>query len=734
MMAYDGYGRLSSRHVPEQNVGTATTWTYNADDTAQAITDARGAVTTFTYNARHLPTGMTHTLGAEVLTQAFAYDAAGNRTSMSDTSGATSYHFTALSQIDSETRTFNGLGGSYTLTYEYTLAGQLKNLTDHTNQRVNYSYDAIGRLNNIVGANYNSNQFITNIKARAWGSSGEIIYGNGLKATFNYNNRLQTEHFQLATSGGTNRLSLDYEYHDDGRIRYSQNLLDAPLDRSFEYDHVGRLTKALSGAEARGEPATTNRPYKETATYDEFDHLKVRSSLHWSRTLGFGSSDTYVNNRRVNWTYDADGNWLSGGQRQHVYDAAGRTKTITWSTGDQFTQSFDAVGRRVKTVESNITTYFLRSTVLGGQVIEELNASGAKEKGFIYAHEKLIAYQAANGNVILLHEDPGGLTVRTSTPQSNLTGYWAERDPWGAEVYTWDPYLADPQFSGGRGEGGPVFPGFGDISMPSHGCTQLLDGVLSLCDFASRNMNGGGILVERHKHNGTRELLPIDVYLGVTMVWHPGHSGNSSLDIDYDVDGDPVIRTNNTIAGYWEIIAFIFGPQKRPLYSDEQVAKAVDHCARVYARVSLRSFDSSRKSHNGTFRGTDWDATPENSEITIVNEVNAYSAEKLGEIFANDHPGMNAPILGLTVPLNDRHGNPTGFSPYRNFTANNIEAHLKGDPDDRSKGPSVRQSTQIWELGNSLSKIKPKTNRFSYKREPGAEFEDCVRALIGGLR
>ena len=479
---------------------------------------------------------------------------------MSDPSGSTSYHFTALSQIASETRTFAGLAGSYTLTYEYTLAGQLKNLADHTNQRVNYSYDKVGRLNNIVGTNYSSNQFITSIKARAWGGSSEIVYGNGLKASFNYNNRLQTEHFQLTTSGGVNGLSLDYEYHDDGRLRYSQNLLNGVFDRSFEHDHVGRLTKALSGAEARGEPATNNRPYKETATYDAFNHLNVRTSLHWSRTLGFASSDTYVDNRRVNWTYDANGNLLSDGQRQHVYDAAGRPKAITWSTGVQFNQFFDADGQRVKTVESNITTYYLRSTVLGGQVIEELNASGSKEKGFIYAGEKRIAHQANNGNVLLEYEDPSGLTVRTSTPQSDFPAYWAELDPWGAEVFTWDPYLADPQFSGGRGEGGPVFPGFADISMPSL-CTQLLDGVLSHCDFANRNMNGGGILVERLSRNGTRELLPLNLYLGATWIWREPRSGNSSMQIDYDEHGNAVARTNNSFPGYWEIIAWIIVPQ-----------------------------------------------------------------------------------------------------------------------------------------------------------------------------
>ena len=195
-------------------------------------------------------------------------------------------------------------------------------------------------------------------------------------------------------------------------------------------------------------------------------------------------------------------------------------------------------------------------------MIEELNPSGTKERGFIYAGEKQIGYSWGSGNVSLQYEDPSGLTVRASSPQSDLATYWAELDPWGAEVLTFDPYVSEPQFSGGRGEGGPVFPGFGDISLPSQGCTQLLDGVLSLCDFATRNMNGGGILVERLTRTGTRQLLPLNLYLGATWIWREGRSGTSSMQIDYDEDGTGVIRTNNSFPGYWELIEFIVDGQK----------------------------------------------------------------------------------------------------------------------------------------------------------------------------
>ena len=322
---------------------------------------------------------------------------------------------------------------------------------------------------------------------------------------------------------------------------------------SYEYNHAGRLTKALSGAEARGEPATTNRPYKETATYDEFGHLKMRSSLHWSRPFGFTSSDTYANNRRTGWTYDAAGNWLSGAGRQQLYDAAGRNSTTSWSSGGSFTEFYNGDDQRVKVTELNTTTYYLRSTVLGGQVIEELDSSGAKQKGFVYVGNKLLGEQTATGNLLLQYGEPSGVSVRAAGSGSSLVIDWLQLDPWGAEVFSWDPYLDDPQFSGGRGEGGPVFPGVGDISRPSTGCSLMLDGVLTLCEFGYRLQNGGGLQVERRFRDGTVKRLSVDTVLGVARVWHPPHNGNSPMSINY-TGTIPVITTNNSEPGYWETI------------------------------------------------------------------------------------------------------------------------------------------------------------------------------------
>jgi YD repeat-containing protein len=119
-IAYDGHGRLKSRHLPDQNAGAATSYVYNSDDTVQSVTDARGVMTSFTYNGRRLVMGVSYdrqghttvqtqkpnpdpngtpavingtTDVADTTAVGFTYDAASNRLTMTDGSGSTTYHY-----------------------------------------------------------------------------------------------------------------------------------------------------------------------------------------------------------------------------------------------------------------------------------------------------------------------------------------------------------------------------------------------------------------------------------------------------------------------------------------------------------------------------------------------------------------------------------------------------------------------------------------------------------------
>src|SRR5205085_5079702 len=125
-------------------------------------------------NNRHLVSGINYSAPSGITATSnvtFEYDAAGNRTSMTDGLGTQSYSYNSLSQLMSETRTFNNVG-SFALNYDYNFGGELKKITDSTNMTINYGYDSTGRVNGVTGSDNlygNVSNYAYNFQYRAWG-------------------------------------------------------------------------------------------------------------------------------------------------------------------------------------------------------------------------------------------------------------------------------------------------------------------------------------------------------------------------------------------------------------------------------------------------------------------------------------------------------------------------------------------------------------------------------------
>jgi RHS repeat-associated protein len=101
------------------------------------------------------------------------------------------------------------------------------------------------------------------------------------------------------------------------------------------------------------------------------------------------------------------------------------------SSSSLITQAYDGNGLRVKKNEYGTVTYYLRSTVLGGQVVAEVNGSGSWQRGYVYSGSSLLAIQQSG--VFWVHEDP----VTKSKRVTDVNGYVVsavEIDPWGADT------------------------------------------------------------------------------------------------------------------------------------------------------------------------------------------------------------------------------------------------------------------------------------------------------------
>jgi RHS repeat-associated protein len=440
---YDGLGRLWKRTTPEQGL---TTFTYNADDTLYQLKDARNVIQTFSYNNRRLLTGITYNVSGDTTGQTvttpnvgFTYDAAGHRTQMTDGLGTVSYGYNTLARLTSETRTFTGVG-SFTLTYNYDLGGQLLSLTNSVNgSQIAYSYDDSTRVKDVTGSGYGGvSSYASTIRYRAWDGLKSVSYGDSRALSVTYDNRLRPTQWNIP-----NVMRWKYAYdnfnENTGRVTYAQNLDDGTLDRSYDYDHVGRLIEARTGSEARGhlsgQSGTQDGPYAQSYRYDQMGNEWYRVGWGGWFNPWLEQWPNYVNNRLTTnpWTgasmsYDAAGNLTNDGVQSYAYDATGQQA----SAGTTLAQSYDGDGLRVKKVDSGTTTYYLRSSVLGGQVISELSSGGTLQRGYVYLGGQMLAIQQSN-QVSWVHQDPLTKSQRVTNSSGTVTST-IDLDPWGGET------------------------------------------------------------------------------------------------------------------------------------------------------------------------------------------------------------------------------------------------------------------------------------------------------------
>lgn len=743
-MSYDSYGRLKTKHTPEQDAGTATTWDYNPDDTIQKVTDARSANATYTYNGRHQVTTVTYAAPSGITATpnvSFAYDAAGNRTSMTDGLGSVSYNYNELSRLTSETRNFNSVG-TFALSYDYNLAGELKKITDASNTTINYGYDNAGRVNGVSGSDNlvgGVSNYASSFQYRAWGGLKAITDGTNHTSSLLYNSKLQPTHFDI--SG--NVVSQNYDYYNDGRISFVHNVTDINFDRSYFYDQVGRLTENKTGGVARNDYG--DMPYYESFGYDAWSNLSSRESDTWNWQDAFSDYASYTNNRRVGWGYDSDGRNTSIDTRTYTFDAAGQ---ITLMTGQQWiinhyvnvsqSAGYDGDGVKVRDTTSGVTTYYLLSSLLRGAIVEELSNSGAKNVGYVYSPGGQLLAQQAGDQVTWKHTTPAS-TSQYDT-YSNLSYYGrTEFDPLGADIRLDAPPVQDT--GGGDGDiGGSHFGGimdarWADFFNLNGGCT--IDGMAASCSSAMSAVNSGAAVIgpanttrwNPNLNNGQGGYQFFHAWADGTqgwgpLGWVPGGSGPAS-----HPGGRPTLKPDTPEARVRRRLMFQifgrsgFGDEETELtnspnywflqYSSSQppyVRRSVlNDCLGALFGVRLgleRHFRLSRPGYNGGIEvvGPNDENDGLNTRYTIGNNVTDFTGAALKIIF-NVFRETGVPKLGP----GDKISTYVGPTPKADKTG---EIHAVDDPSNSYTAsdltdPMAIVKAQIHGLGDALNRTIP---------------------------
>jgi hypothetical protein len=155
-------------------------------------------------------------------------------------------------------------------------------------------------------------------------------------------------------------------------------------------------------------------------TYNEFNNVVSSSYLYWqggNSNVSFNA--TYQNNRVTSstdagqsqtWNYDAMGN------RTSLMQNGNAIETIAINAlGRAANAPLDGEGQPIKVVND----FYIRSTVLGGAIVTQLDSSGVKNKGRVIDDGNLLAEQivSASGNTVQWHHrDPLNLVARDTEP------------------------------------------------------------------------------------------------------------------------------------------------------------------------------------------------------------------------------------------------------------------------------------------------------------------------------
>ncbi len=237
-------------------------------------TDRNGNNITYQYNGQGKLLNKKVTKDGQTKQITYTYDKLGNRKSMTDETGTTTYSYDDLSRLKTENAPNN-------ITKEYTydavsnrLAYTLKQ-NGTAKQNISYTYDTLNRQKQVKenGTTKATYTYDTN------GNRQSLTYDNSNSTTYTYNDANRLTNI-TNKKGTTKQTEYNYTYYLDGN---QASKTDNNGTTTYQYDGLGRLTAVT-------EPNSITTTY----TFDDNSNRKTKTT-----TEGTAIAYTYDKNNRL---------------------------------------------------------------------------------------------------------------------------------------------------------------------------------------------------------------------------------------------------------------------------------------------------------------------------------------------------------------------------------------------------------------------------------------------------
>jgi RHS repeat-associated protein len=425
--------------------GTTQSSTYNPLGEATQFVEANGQATAMQYNADGLVTQETFADGSSYT---YTYDARGNLFTATDAGGTITFSYTDPSNPDLLTEV-QYADGTF-LKFSYNSVGQRTQSVDQTGYRVNYTYDAVGRLSELTDG---SGNLIVQYTYDAAGNLVQKDNGNGTRTVYTYNGdgevltitNLAPDH-QTVDSFDT------YTYDALGNV-----LTDTNQDGQwvYSYDADSQLTQAVF---------TPNSTDPDGLSAENLQYVYDVDGNRLGETVN-GVVTTYAVNNMDQYTssttaevgtttyhYDADGNLIAqiapGGTTSYTFNQLDQLTAIS-GPGLSASYVYDPLLNRIAETINGATTNFQIDPVALGNVVATYSTVGGPVTHYTYGLG-LVSQVSSTGVAACYDFNNIGSTVGITNAAGKVINSYAY-DPFGNSLAKSETVLNPFQFVGEYG-------------------------------------------------------------------------------------------------------------------------------------------------------------------------------------------------------------------------------------------------------------------------------------------
>lgn len=465
--AYDSLGRATAVTDP---LNRTTNSTYDGAGNLLTVTDPQGQTTTYAYDAANQRTAVTYSDGTTPNVTTIQYDADGQRISMTDGTGPSSWTYDQLNRLTASTD-----GAGNTVGYQYDLNSNLTGLTYPGGQTVRRGYDSANRLQQVTDWLGNSTTF--GYDANSNSTTETLPAATGIIDTASYD---QADRLMSITDSHAGSTFASFTYSRDvDNLLNSQSATGVPQPNetygysplnqlrtintaSYGYDAADNITQLTSGATLSYDNGNelTKLTQGTSSTAFGYDQRGNRTSM----TPSSGSPTTYTYDQANRLTAYSSGSTAAN----YVYNGGGlrMSKTVN-GAAEPFV--WDVAGSLPLLLKDGSTSYVYGP---GGQPVEQINSSGTvlwyhrdqlgstrlltDASGSVAATYTYDAYgnrTSSTGTVSNPFSYAGGYTDVESGLQYLRARYY---DPSTAQFLTRDPVVATTRSPYGYVAGNPL--------------------------------------------------------------------------------------------------------------------------------------------------------------------------------------------------------------------------------------------------------------------------------------